>query len=56
MFEFDDMLIAEAVIPGIVLGYVECICSDCGCEYQSNYADEQDEYDCPNCNTSNYPV
>ena len=56
MLDFDGFLIAESVFPGVILGYVDCICNNCGCEYSSDYEEDKDEYQCPKCLTSNYPV
>lgn len=55
-FDAEDFLIAEAIFPGLTLGYVECICRNCGEGYTSEYIDGQEEYDCENCGCPNTPI
>ena len=55
MFDASDFLIAEAIFPGLIVGYVECVCGRCEAEYSCQYNDEE-EYPCPSCGMLNDPV
>jgi hypothetical protein len=55
-WNLEDFLMLECVEPGLVIGQVDCICSECNCTYWSNWVEDAPHgYECPNCGTLNEP-